>query len=79
MTRSKDLGIAGELFMRDYLSRLALLMTLLAAAGCRIPVGPWGGPGYELHTDKIGTGEQAIQPRNDSTYWHGERMDQRTR
>jgi hypothetical protein len=41
-------------------------------------LGPWGGPAYEIDHDKIGTGEQAIVPRNDELFWDGEPMDLRS-
>jgi hypothetical protein len=47
--------------------------------GCAwFDVGPWGGPGYTLQSDKVGSGQQAITTRNDSQYWNGEPMDCRT-
>ena len=49
-------------------------------AGCgEIPLGPWGGPAYTLDTEKIGTGQQAISPRNDALYSNGEPMDRRSK
>lgn len=56
------------------LARVLLILTCLS--GCvSIDLGPWGGPAYTLDTDKIGTGEQAIRPRNDNKYMNGEPMD----
>jgi hypothetical protein len=42
-------------------------------------IGPWGGPAYKLDLDTVGTGEQAIVPRNDYSYANGEPLDYRTR
>lgn len=55
--------------------RLVLLGVVLACAtlGCA------GAPGYSVDLNKVGTGEQAIEPRNDAQYWDGTPMDQRTR
>jgi hypothetical protein len=59
----------------------ALLLILTATiAGCSSwNLGPWGGPAYTLDTEKIGTGQQAITPRNDAFYQNGEPMDYRSR
>ena len=58
----------------------ALLVLISAQAGCAyLPLGPWGGPAYDLDLGKIGTGEPAIVPRNDPAYLFGEPMDCRTR
>jgi hypothetical protein len=63
------------------LLRLALLSTVaILPLGCgSIDFGPWGGPSYTLDTDKIGTGQQTITPRNDASYWNGQPMDYRSR
>jgi hypothetical protein len=64
--------------------RRVLRLALLSAAatlpmGCGlIDLGPWGGPAYSLDTGKIGTGQQAITPRNDASSWNGEPMDSHT-
>jgi hypothetical protein len=67
----------------DAMIRLPLRLALLAAlagllVGCD-DLGPWGGPAYTVDWNKIGTGEQAILPRNDASYWNGEAMDYRSR
>jgi hypothetical protein len=61
-----------------------LAFVIIAAAivgttcgGCRIPLGPWNGSAFQLDTDKIGSGEPAVQKRNDRDYWNGEPMDYR--
>jgi hypothetical protein len=65
--------------------RRVLRLALLSAAatlptGCGlVDLGPWGGPAYSLDIDKIGTGQQAITPRNDTSNWNGESTDTRTR
>lgn len=61
--------------------RLAMLLICTApAVGCSSwNLGPWGGPAYTLDTEKIGTGQQAITPRNDAFYQNGEPMDYRSR
>jgi hypothetical protein len=56
-----------------------LLFLSACVAGCSWPLGPWGGPAYTLDFDKIGTGLQAISPRNDAFFQDGEPMDYRTR
>jgi hypothetical protein len=55
---------------------LAFVATAIAGAGCSL--GPWGGPGYVFNPGAIGTGEQAIVPRNDSGYVDGMPPDCRT-
>ena len=57
--------------------RIALGMILLMTTGCSF--GPWGGPAYTLDPGKIGTGQQAITPRNDGFYSNGYSDDYRTR
>ena len=42
-------------------------------------LGPWGGPAYTVDSDKLGTGQQAVELRNDSAYCNGEAMDARKR
>jgi hypothetical protein len=65
--------------------RILFLIVLLAAlvstvSSCSdVPMGPWGGPAYVLEPSKIGTGEQAIVPRNDCDYANGEPSDYRSR
>jgi hypothetical protein len=59
--------------------RLVLASALaLSPLGCSLPLGPWGGPAYTLDTDKIGTGEPAITPRNDGFYAGGEALSYRS-
>jgi hypothetical protein len=60
--------------------RLSILLTLASvSAGCSsIDLGPWGGPAYTLHTDQIGSGRNAILPRNDAQFSNGEPVDYRT-
>ena len=54
-----------------------LTAAVAAANGCSlIPLGPWGGPAYQL--DESGGGEPAIKLRNDHQYWNGEPMDYRS-
>lgn len=56
------------------------LILVIAPAGCRwLDLGPWGGPAYTLDTEKVGTGQQAITPRNDAGYADGQALDCRTR
>jgi hypothetical protein len=59
--------------------RVALLMcATVPLAGCGLfDLGPSGGPAYQLDSAKVGTGQQAITPRNDSSYWNGQPMDYR--
>jgi hypothetical protein len=47
-----------------------VLALVVVAGGCSIPLGPWGGPAYELDTTLIGTGKQAIIPREDGSPWN---------
>ncbi len=61
--------------------RIAVLcLALLSSSGCtcidwNLPEGY--GPGYEIDSSRIGTGEQAIIPRTDVWYSNGEPMDYR--
>lgn len=62
--------------VRPYLS-----IVFLSCAGCKglaipLPSSP-GGPAYEIRTDRLGTGEQAVVPRSDLTHWEGEPLDLR--
>ena len=55
------------------------LLLLISVTGCpSIDLGPWGGAAYTLDTGKIGSGQQAIIPRNDNQYWDGQPMDSHT-
>ena len=54
-----------------------LFVGLMLQAGCSL--GPWGGPAYTIDWGKIGSGEQAIVPRNDSSYSNGEPTNYRSR
>ena len=61
--------------------RIAIALFLAFASvtlptGCQL--GPWGGPAYDVDYGKIGTGEQAITPRNDAFYMNGEPQDYRS-
>jgi hypothetical protein len=47
---------------------VSVLVALFAASGCTVPLGPWGGPAYELDVGKIGSGQQAIKPKEDGLY-----------
>jgi len=55
------------------------LVIALVSAGCSWPLGPWGGPAYELDLSKVGTGQEAISLRNDAEYKNGEPMDYKKR
>ena len=59
--------------------RVTLVMaSAVVLVGCRsvnLGIGSRGGPAYTVRGDKIGSGEQAIVPRNNSRYWNGEPMD----
>ena len=57
---------------------LGLLLSICPTGCCLVDLGPWGGPAYTLDTSKIGTGQQAITPRDDAQYWNGQPMDNRT-
>jgi hypothetical protein len=46
---------------------------------CETNLRPWGGPAHTLYPDRIGTGEPAIQLRNEASFGNGEAMDCRTR
>jgi hypothetical protein len=61
--------------MHRTLIRLAALAAL-AACGCSLPA--TGGRAYDIDASKIGTGEQAVVPRNDSQFWNGQQMDTRS-
>jgi hypothetical protein len=50
---------------------VVVIVAMIAAAGCTVPLGPWGGPAYELNVGDIGTGKQAITPRNDADFVGG--------
>lgn len=54
-----------------------VIIASVAAAGCALPLGPWGGPAYELNVGDIGAGKQAITPRNDSDYQNGDAVNAR--
>jgi hypothetical protein len=67
---------SGARSMSQSILRLMLFALIaLAPAGCSIPLGPWGGPAYTLEPSQIGTGQDAIVPRNDARYADGEAMD----
>jgi hypothetical protein len=68
-------GAMGRLALRLVL----FLVPITLASGCSIPTGPQNGYQCTLYTGSIGTGEQAITPRNDESYSNGEPMDHRTR
>ena len=56
------------------------LLLLSSLAGCcSIDLGFLGASGYTFDTGKIGSGQQAINPSNDSPYWNGQPMDDRAR
>ncbi|HVJ79972.1 MAG TPA: hypothetical protein VNC50_02785 [Planctomycetia bacterium] len=62
---------------RAILQPLVMTAVLASATGCSlIPLGPWGGPAYQL--DESGSGGPEIKPRNDHQYWNGEPMDYRS-
>jgi hypothetical protein len=52
-----------------------VLIGAVIAAGCTVPLGPWGGPAYDLDTSKIGSGAAAITPRNDADYSNGDAVN----
>ena len=58
---------------------LELVLATISISCGTIDLGPRGGPAHTLDTDKIGTGQQAINPRNDAQYWNGQPMDYRNR
>jgi hypothetical protein len=64
--------------MRRTVARLAALVAI-TFAGCQLPLGPWGGPAYEVDTTKAGSDESSISLRNDAQFWNGQPMDCRTR
>jgi hypothetical protein len=54
---------------------IAAVLLIGSLSGCGVfNLGPWGGPAYEMDTDKLGTGQQTIVPRTDATYYNGEQM-----
>lgn len=69
------------------LFRLAVAVNVITACGCqslttevaRTVIGqtPAGGMAYDIDDDKIGTGQQAIVPRNNADYWNGQAMESR--
>jgi len=59
--------------------QLVYLIMFTAISGCAWNLGPWGGPAYMLDLNRVGSGEQAIQPRNDDANWHGQPVNLRTR
>lgn len=67
--------------MTGVVLRLCAVVTLAGVStGCgALDLGPWGGPTYTLDPAKVGTGQQAITPRNDWSYSRGEPMDYRSR
>ena len=66
--------------MRRVLRIILILAFLSQGTGCpSIDLGPWGGPAYTIDTSLIGTGQQAITPRNDTWYANGEPLDYRKR
>lgn len=58
-------------------SRPILALAIALSAGCSWDLPSFGGVGYQLNTDRIGTGQPAITPRNDHQFWDGEAMDNR--
>lgn len=55
-----------------------VIVTMLTGCGI-IGLPPWGGSAYGVDLGKIGTGEQAVTPRNDPWHSGGMPMDMRTR
>jgi hypothetical protein len=47
----------------------------VCTTGCTVPLGPWGGPAYDLNVADVGTGKQAITPRNDADYVGGSEIN----
>jgi hypothetical protein len=62
-------------FRRLYVSAI---LAGLASGCCSCDFPSWGGPALSLDSSKIGTGQQAIAPRNDAEYANGEPMNLRT-
>ena len=59
---------------------VAAQLVLLSAWGCEIiHLRDNSGPSYDVRSDKLGTGEQAIAPTNDNYFWNGMPMDARTK
>ena len=62
--------------------RLTVMIAfVMAFAGCRclnFGVGPRRVPAYTVDMEKVGSGEQAIIPRNNASFWNGEPMDLRS-
>ena len=54
---------------------LRLLALVVVAGGCSLPT--TGGMAYDIDASKVGTGQQAVVPRNDGGYWDGRPMDNR--
>jgi hypothetical protein len=65
----------GDAMIQPILRIVLLLVIGLLPTGCNL--GPWGGPAYTLDPFQIGSGQQAIVPRNDSWFSSGEQMDYR--
>ena len=59
---------------------LCVALATVTLTGCglfNIHLPAVNGPGYTIDGDAVGTGRQAIHPRNDNRYWNGEPMDLR--
>ena len=65
--------------LKPLLLAFLLLALPVAGSGCSINLGPWGGPAYTLDLDRIGTGEPAINLRNDESYQDGQPTGYRSR
>jgi hypothetical protein len=64
--------------IRASLRLAAFLILAGSSGGCAlIDLGPWGGPAYTLDTGRLGSGEPALELRNDSEYIHGQPVDAR--
>ncbi len=71
------------------LFRLVMAVQVISACGCQSLLTevaktvtgqtPAGGMAYDIDDDKIGSGQQAIVPRNNADYWNGQAMDSRPR
>ena len=65
--------------LKSLLLALLLLALPVAGVGCSFNLGPWGGPAYTLDLDRVGTGEEAINLRNDAYYQDGQPTGYRAR